>query len=362
MSSKCGGCGRYISAAEAARCHKCCASYHRRCVALPVAGSVSPTWQCPKCKKNRVTDNRADTPVRGTVGNCSNASHRSPTCKGAKETSAPSVQQSPSQSTPTTDASHIAVTETTEDLKSDIAAELIIFRNNLRSINEEMRLFKDEIADIRASLHMCTSNLDKLENRVSELEKRGSIEKLVDDDTITQLKQHLNDRDQELLANDVEVVNLPEITGENTLHVTMTIAAKLGIQIDERDIVSAERVGPRHLVSTDAAGPERRPRPLAVRFTRRALRDELLSSARSRRGATSADLGVAGPPRRFYINERLTKQNRQLFRRVRDVSERHGWKFVWCKHGRILVRNKPGDRAICIRSDIDIESVFGPSI
>lgn len=40
--------------------------------------------------------------------------------------------------------------------------------------------------------------------------------------------------------------------------------------MEERDIVSAERVGPR-VVSINAAGPEPRPRPLVVRLARRKL-------------------------------------------------------------------------------------------
>lgn len=149
-------------------------------------------------------------------------------------------------------------------------------------------------------MKLCVTNLDKLDDRVNALEKREPMEQIVVDDAITRLKQELNDKDRELLANDIEIVNLPEVANENTLHVTMTIASKLGIKIEERDIVVAERVGPRHLVSTNAAGPESRPRPLAVRLARRALLDELLSSARTRRGATTADLGVDGPVRRFY--------------------------------------------------------------
>ncbi|XP_075991862.1 uncharacterized protein LOC142987171 [Anticarsia gemmatalis] len=115
--------------------------------------------------------------------------------------------------------------------------------------------------------------------------------------------------------------------------------------IEDRDIVSADRIGGRRIDATSAAGEmEIRPRTVIVRLARRSLRDDLINGARVRRGATTADLNMAGAPRRFYVNERLTKLNRLLFRRARDAGQRAGWKYVWTRHGRILARRGPGDK------------------
>lgn len=64
--TKCGGCARFLSLTNAARRQKCSAVYHRRCVTLPASGNISTSWQCPECKKNQVTDNKPETPVRGS--------------------------------------------------------------------------------------------------------------------------------------------------------------------------------------------------------------------------------------------------------------------------------------------------------
>lgn len=327
--TKCGGCGRFLSAAEAARCQQCSAIYHRRCAALPTSGTIAVTWHCPECKKDRVTDNKAETPVRGSAP----TPPLLPDCAG--------------------------VIETVQDLSNDITTELRAFRDNVRSINLDLQLFRDDIAEIRASLKAYHNKVDQLEERVSVLEKTPppSTDNVVD--VIAQLKQDLNDRDQELMANDVEIANLAERGGENPVHLAMQIAVKLGVTMEARDIVSAERVGARRVVATEAAGPEPRPRLLAVRLARRDLRDQLMSSARARRDATSADLGLPGPPRRFYVNARLTNTNRRLFREVRDAGQLRGWQFVWFKHGHIFARNKPGDKAFRIRCDSDIFRFLG---
>ncbi|CAB3254129.1 unnamed protein product [Arctia plantaginis] len=50
-------------------------------------------------------------------------------------------------------------------------------------------------------------------------------------------------------------------------------------------------------------------RRVVVQLAQRGLRDELL---RARRDVTSADLNLDRPPRRFYLNKRLTR-SKQLF-------------------------------------------------
>ncbi|CAG4942921.1 unnamed protein product [Parnassius apollo] len=61
--------------------------------------------------------------------------------------------------------------------------------------------------------------------------------------TITQLKLDLQDREQEMLSNDVEIAGIPEVRNENLMHVTFTVAKKLTVEIEDRDIVSVKRVG-----------------------------------------------------------------------------------------------------------------------
>ncbi|CAB3220562.1 unnamed protein product [Arctia plantaginis] len=47
---------------------------------------------------------------------------------------------------------------------------------------------------------------------------------------------------------------------------------------------------------------------------------ELLQSARVRRGATTAGLGIDAPSQRFYLNERLTISNKHVFYPARQAA------------------------------------------
>ncbi|KAH9639648.1 hypothetical protein HF086_009101 [Spodoptera exigua] len=362
--TKCGGCGRFISSQDGARCSKCLELYHKACVGIPTKAGIAQGWRCPECKKHIARDNRSETPVRGSAQGPSAdmtevadyGASRSPDA-GAEGELSLNVCPEVAASAPLRSLSVVAGMNL-----EMIVVELRAVREDIKGFRKEMEV---EMARLGAALSNCGARIDGLEARLGVLEQRAAanadtscsnnLDKVLED-----LRREMNDRDQDLLTNDVEVSNLPETKAENPVHLVKVIGRKLGVNFEDCDVVSAERVGGRQLNVTSSAGPtESRPRPLVVRFARRDLRDQLLSGARVRRGATTVDLDMPGPAQRFFVNERLTKINRQLFRRARDAASLHKWRFVWTKQGRIFARREPGDRAQRIRTNEDLCRIFG---
>ncbi|XP_052749329.1 uncharacterized protein LOC128200304 [Galleria mellonella] len=245
----------------------------------------------------------------------------------------------------------------------------------MRSVGEQLRAVRRQMEELTATvsgamlkIEACNERIDGLSARMDGMERRmneisGSQR---DGDSllrsIAQLKSELNERDQELLLNDVELSCVPEQQGEAVGHVILTLATKLGVPLTERDVVSATRMG---RVPEPREGTAPRPRVIAVRLARRALRDQLIQAARVRRGATTEGAGLPGTPRRFYVNERLTRANRQLFQKTREAARQHGWRFCWTRNGKVYVRKHPGGDAVKYRvhSEDDLEGVFGlPSV
>ncbi|CAG9781843.1 unnamed protein product [Diatraea saccharalis] len=91
----------------------------------------------------------------------------------------------------------------------------------------------------------------------------------------------------------------------------ITLAARLGVSLDEKDVVYAERVG-----APPAEGG--RARRIMVRLSRRHLRDQVLNAARVRRSLRAPNGHT------IYVNERLTRGTRQLFNQVRAECRRLG--------------------------------------
>lgn len=268
--------------------------------------------------------------------------------------------------------------EPSPDTQLTLREEIRLFRSELREVRDEMREFRREMAGLHSAMGVCTQRVDSLEARILSLETKQSV--ALPDNKVShlehivgQLQLELNDREQDLLSADLEISNIPDIPGENVVHTVGLVAAKLGVTLEERDIVFAQRVGLRmereaHSTVAGTASPAgattatARGRRIVVRLTRRAVRDELLQGARMRRGATTADFGLAAPPRRFFLNERLTRTNKHLFYRVREAGGRLGWRYTWTKNGRILAKQGDGKPTQCIRTMEDLTRVFGQDI
>lgn len=228
--------------------------------------------------------------------------------------------------------------------------------NEMRAMRLEMSIFRETMAELSSTIMAQNNRLDKLESKIDLLEsKSGEIALL--EQTIVHLKTEIQERDQEALMNDVEISNFPETANENPTHLLLTVAKKLGVDLCDRDVVSAERAGPVRALVEGGAPP--RPRPLVARLARRAPRDDLLRAARVRRGLTTEGMGLAATSRSYYINERLTRVNRQLFQKSREAAKRRSWKYVWTKDGRIFARREQGTQSFRIRTDCDIAKVFG---
>ncbi|KAI5637524.1 hypothetical protein NE865_09811 [Phthorimaea operculella] len=256
------------------------------------------------------------------------------------------------------------------------------FKNTIEElINQQITALADRIIsrleDVVHTVENLNSRVDGIEDRVASIEHQlaegftGSDNNQKQNTVIENLKSELNDRDQELLQNDLEISGIPEVAGENPINIVSLVGSKLGVNILPSDVVSAMRVGARRDYAGAAAGAatgggarnnegERTPiRQIAVRLVRRAQRDALLQAARVRRTVDTSGFDLPGEPRRFYVNERLTRINRQLFWKAREEKQRLKWKFAWTKDGVILVRKDQESSISRIRTERDIARVFG---
>lgn len=160
---------------------------------------------------------------------------------------------------------------------------------------------------------------------------------------------------QARLRNDIEISGISEKPAENPLHLFLTLAVVAGMKLSESDIDHVTRAGP------PRKNPNDPPRPLVVRFCRRGTRDRFYSTAKTRR-LTTKDLHIDGSTLNIYFNDRLTRENRQLFRECRTLFKEAGYRFCWTKWGQIYVKKREGRgeeaKALIIRSSSDVANIL----
>ncbi|KAI8434129.1 hypothetical protein MSG28_012259 [Choristoneura fumiferana] len=238
------------------------------------------------------------------------------------------------------------------------AAQIKLLRSDVSTI-------QSQITAVLQTLVQYTDRLDVVSNKIEATEVRL---KLVEEqqlhnaslqETVDRLQFQLNAQEQTLLRNDVEIVGCPESLNENPVHLALTTAAKVGYALSEADIDGAWRTGPR-VIPAGNGNSRAHARPIAIRFTRRASRDAFLKAAKSRRNVTSADLvDHVDAPVKIYVNERLSRSNRHLFRVTRQRATVAKFKRCWTSHGSVYVRRHDSSPAIHVRNLDDLDRVFG---
>ncbi|KAI5641085.1 hypothetical protein NE865_06741 [Phthorimaea operculella] len=341
--TRCGKCKNAITRKAHLLCSECGLHYHLACTGYEklfttMDAERKSQWKCLPCRQKTPEPAANDPYLNVTMTRGSTR----PSISAKKTLESPAVAVGVGDE----------AIELSTDLKKYVEDQMTLFTQNLLS----------KIDKIASSISSFNSRLNAIEQRISTIEERlensesvksaneGNVR--VNDlvATVDRLTRELNDREQELLLTEVEISGIPETSGENPVHIATIVGSKLGVQVEERDVISAAD-------AEVTAGQ----RPLVVRLQRRAQRDELLRAARVRRNLDTAGLNLPGPTSRFYINERLTKTNRQLFKRVREEKNRLNWKFAWTKNGSILVRRDLEAPVMRIRTDADIAKVFGPA-
>lgn len=330
-------------------CAKCKCVYHKQCVALGKC-AVPKNWLCSNCCKPTSAQLDDSTGVQGPGA-------------GSSPCSTPEL----SEGSPSTNDNIL-------DLTGKVELMFIEMKSLRTEIKEEIAKYHHDIKELLQEVKYCKSNMEKMSNRMGDLEGRISAlesTKVLHEDNqemskeIEKLREELNEKEQEAMLSDIEIIGIPEQKGENILHITKLIASKIGETLDEQDIVATYRIGrlqpapPAEGVSeVDRQKPADRSRPIVVRLARHTVRERVLRAARVRRSIQSTELDIIGPPKNIYINERLTKINRNILFRVKEEAKKNKWKFVWISNGHILVRKKENSAVRRIRRESDISKIF----
>lgn len=241
------------------------------------------------------------------------------------------------------------------------SSELQVLTSEIRFLRQDVSVLKEHLAELATSLSRCHARLDEANshlaqanNRIKTLEER-EVEVASLRLQITVLQEHLQSQSQFSLRNELEIVGIPETDNESVGHIALLTAAKVGVTIQDVDIDWTARVGPKR--APDFAN--KLPRPIVVRFVRRTKRDEVFRAGKSRKNLTTKDFNTGEKEHRIYINERLTKENRWLFREARSRTSEAGFKFCWTRNGFVCVREREGSPAIQLRSQARLDEILG---
>lgn len=223
----------------------------------------------------------------------------------------------------------------------------------LKELNKKMEI----IVDIERNTKFYAEKYDELlkqhketldmlkstNNRLQDLQNR-----FVHLETVNEaLECRVRNLEQAERGRNIEIVGVEQKENENIKDIITKIATKINVGTSE--VERAWRL--RNLTTKPAA---KVPSPIIVKLRSEAAKGEWMQNRRLLKNNSDIFLNDSLTP--IYINEDLTKYNKDLLWQARQKKKENIFKFVWVKKGRVLCKTDEMSRTLIIQCAADIQT------
>lgn len=171
---------------------------------------------------------------------------------------------------------------------------------------------------------------------------------------IKELRDELNEFQQLNRSNMFEIHNLEERISENKEDLESSIikvAATVGVNIESSDIEVVHRIPTRSKTAC---------KPILVQLASRKKRNELLETQRKnhqeKKKIVQNDVYGDNKTNTVYVNESLTKFNKELLYEAKRLKIQLGLYAVYSVGGRIFVKEEEYSRPVRVKNLADVEA------
>ncbi|XP_039297926.1 uncharacterized protein LOC120354626 [Nilaparvata lugens] len=217
-----------------------------------------------------------------------------------------------------------------ESLRKDITSKL----DTLTTITDGIKTRLDDLA----------SEQNKLKLKCDDLEKKN-----------TETANHVRSLQQEIISlhqrsriDNLEIVGIPETTGENLINVLERLSKPLKLNFKEEDVSVVHRV-PTKKGDTS----------IIVKFTSRRKKAAWLAAAKLKKGIKLKEICNSPTDNQVYINEHLSPFFKRLFGKAKELRNKKKLMFVWIKDCKIFVKESKKSRTTRITCDEDLDIFNG---
>lgn len=231
-------------------------------------------------------------------------------------------------------------------------ADIVKILNDIRADNKKME------KNLGKSIDHCHEAIDEVVKRLDVQEKLMNEYKEKMESYETEIKalklkneeleNRLTDIEQYSRANCLEIHGIPYSPTENVEDIVVSVGEALGCQINKNLIEACHRLGKR--------SGENKSSPIIVKFIKRNVKEDILQKRRVKRDFSTRHMNLQSDMP-VYINESLCPVRRAVFYEARRVKNEKGYKYLWIRNGKILIRKTDGSQVIDLRNIKDVHSL-----
>ncbi|XP_045502505.1 uncharacterized protein LOC123699574 [Colias croceus] len=226
----------------------------------------------------------------------------------------------------------------------------------MNRISSDLNCIKQEIISLKDSITFINSRYDDFSKTISTLEKNvksfatTATEVSNLKDSIKSLENDNNTKEQWSRRSNIEIYGIPEKKGENLFEILKVIGEKFQFPLNlSSDLDFITRVAPKDRDNKQI-------KPIVVRFQARYKKDDFLTQARKLK-LKACDIGYSGNNSFIHFNDHLTRANKVLLKRTKELAKERNYKFVWVKNCSIMVRQADNTPLIHISDYKDLNKI-----
>lgn len=222
---------------------------------------------------------------------------------------------------------------------------LLDMNNKLTKMSAEMAGMRVEMVDIKRSLDSMSDSYDDILKEVKEL--REFKERHINIGTqMKMLENKVHEIEQYGRNRNVEIKGVEELGNEKLDEIVVSIANKCGVTIDKVDIDVVHRISNRN-------GKE--PRDIIAQFKNRDVRDAIMKAKKIK--INNKDVTTGKLDKAIYVNEHLSAHYKMLFWETKIKCTEKGYRYVWVKNGKILVRKSDNEQVLRVQNVEDLKKI-----
>lgn len=276
------------------------------------------------------------------------------------------VESSPDKATPNrsgdevSDNTSSSTAPTVGKNQTDISHFVSIMLDKFTALSEKiggMMYLRERVEDLTKTVHFLSAKYDEQKTTIAGLQTENAAlreENAVTMNSVCDLKkqndtlqQRVEELEQYTRLNNIELVGIPESTGEDVYSLAQRAAEKMGVTLSPSQIDVAHRV---------PTQSQTQPKPIVMRLTSRKIRDEILMEARKKK-LVAKNIDDNFPERPVFFNEHLTPAKKQLMGVLRQKKQEGLFKFVWTRSGTIYVKKTESSTPVKVFSVQDLKKL-----
>ena len=225
------------------------------------------------------------------------------------------------------------------DLKKSLDAKYSEIDVRLNDLQKSQSFICEQYENFRKVTNSLMADNTKLRNENEKLKAEVNILQR----SVDQAHDDINSLEQYGRRSMFEISGIPRCDDEDVEEMVLSLCHKIGVQITPVDIEAAHRLSNKVTAN------------IIVLMKSRKLRNDIFQRRSQLKGVSSHDIGVTSrPPNKLFINESLTRKNKELFSKVNDFKKVNGYKFIWSRNGIIYLRQSESSKAIMVKKEADL--------